>query len=485
MNSSYRSISTRTFTLICLLLLILRLWIGAITPLTETTEARYGEIARKMLETGNWVNLLNTYNSPFWAKPPLYAWLSAASMYFLGINEFALRLPSVIVSALSAFLVFITTKPELGKDKAAIATIILISSFGFFVASDTVMTDPTLLFAVTLGLCAWWKNHQENQPLWAYSFFVAIGLGMLAKGPLAIVLIGMPIFFYLLIHQEWKQFFAELPWIGGIFISLVAPGIWYVLAELKTPGFLEYFLLGEHIYRFIKPGWTGDLYGNAHTQTHGTIVLYALLALLPWSLVFIMRIIRPQKNLVKEIKTNRFKQFLTLWLVTQIIFFCLPANIIWPYYLPAAPAFAILCADQINWSPVTNKRIIFSSIGLTIALALLGTYMLKKYPENHLKSGKSVVEKYIEKSTKTPGELIYLSSKRLFSLEFYSSGKAQWIKSTNSLHDFLKNKKNFYLITSKEQFNELPSDIKSNFLIEDRYEKSALNLMLLIKNQTH
>lgn len=481
MSSSIRHISTRAFALICLSLLSLRLWIGAITPLTETTEARYGEIARKMLETGNWVNLLNTYDSPFWAKPPLYAWFSTASMHLFGINEFALRLPSVIVSGLSALLVYITTAPELGKNKATIATIVLISSFGFFVASDTVMTDPTLLFATTLGLCAWWKNHQKNQPAWAYTFFAAIGLGMVAKGPLAIVLIGMPIFLYLLIHKEWKQFFTEPPWIGGIFISIIAPGIWYVLAELKTPGFLKYFLLGEHVYRFIKPGWAGDLYGNAHIQAHGTIVMYALLALLPWSIFFIIRLITSRREFIQAIKINRFKQFLMFWFGTQIFFFCLPANIIWPYYLPAAPAFAILCADQINWSPSTNKRIIFGSVGLTVVLALLGTYMVKVYPEDYLKSGKSVVEKYIEESTKQPGELAYLSSKRLFSIEFYSSGKAKWIKSNESLQDFLKEKNNIYVITSREQFNEIPNELKTDLLIKNTDQESVLNLILLVK----
>ena len=109
MNSTIKSISFKTFIYICLSLIFLRLSMGGITPLTETTEARYGEIARKMLEVGNWVNLLNTYNSPFWAKPPLYAWLSASSMYLFGINEFAARLPSLIVSGLTAWLVYAIT----------------------------------------------------------------------------------------------------------------------------------------------------------------------------------------------------------------------------------------------------------------------------------------------------------------------------------------------------------------------------------------
>ena len=61
-------------------LLAMRLLLMWYVPLTDTTEARYAEIARKMLETGNWVTPLHDYAVPFWGKPPLFAWLSAASM---------------------------------------------------------------------------------------------------------------------------------------------------------------------------------------------------------------------------------------------------------------------------------------------------------------------------------------------------------------------------------------------------------------------
>ena len=60
---------------------------------------------------------------------------------------------------------------------------------------------------------------------------------------------------------------------------------WYGLAELRTPGFLEYFLVGEHWHRFTVPGWDGDRYGHAHVFARGTIWLFAALAALPWSLL--------------------------------------------------------------------------------------------------------------------------------------------------------------------------------------------------------
>ncbi|MEN3809069.1 phospholipid carrier-dependent glycosyltransferase, partial [Chromobacterium piscinae] len=71
-----------------LALLAIRLLAMWAIPLTDTTEARYAEIARKMLETGNWVTPLHDYGVPFWAKPPLSTWLSAASMGLFGVNEF-------------------------------------------------------------------------------------------------------------------------------------------------------------------------------------------------------------------------------------------------------------------------------------------------------------------------------------------------------------------------------------------------------------
>ena len=65
-------------------------------PSTILTEARYGEIARKMLETRQWIMPQFEYGVPF-GKPPLSTWLSAAGMVFLGVNEFAARLPSLLL----------------------------------------------------------------------------------------------------------------------------------------------------------------------------------------------------------------------------------------------------------------------------------------------------------------------------------------------------------------------------------------------------
>jgi 4-amino-4-deoxy-L-arabinose transferase-like glycosyltransferase len=283
--TAFKAVQQHSFLIVVgVWLVLLRMTTAAWIPLAETTEARYGEIARKMLETGNWVYLQDTYGAPFWAKPPMYAWLSATSMGIFGVNEFAARLPAILLGIATVYLVFATARRQLNTDLATRAALILATTFGFLVGMGAVMTDPSLVFCITLSLCSWWNFHTSGQRTWGLLFFAGIGAGLLAKGPLAIVLIGLPIFFYLLFYGGWIRALTALPWALGSVIGFLFPIAWYVLAEFKNPGFIEYFVLGEHIYRYLKPGWSGDLYGNAHSHPYGYIWVYAAIGLLPWSL---------------------------------------------------------------------------------------------------------------------------------------------------------------------------------------------------------
>jgi 4-amino-4-deoxy-L-arabinose transferase-like glycosyltransferase len=71
------------------------------------------------------------------------------------------------------------------------------------------------------------------------------------QGPLAIVLVGMPIFFWVLLRNGWKAMWQRLPWISGSLLMLAIALPWYLLAEYRTPGFLNYFIMGEHVSRFL------------------------------------------------------------------------------------------------------------------------------------------------------------------------------------------------------------------------------------------
>ena len=130
-------------------------------------------------------------------------------------------------------------------------------------------------------------------------FFVGLAIGLLAKGPLALVIALPPVAGWILLTSQWRRSWKSLPWITGTLLMLALALPWYLAAENKTPGFLDYFIVGEHWKRFTVRGWKGDLYGNAHSKTPGTIWLYLLLVTFPWCLGFFAVPFRRWRNVQK------------------------------------------------------------------------------------------------------------------------------------------------------------------------------------------
>ena len=289
----------------------------------------------------------------------------------------------------------------------------------------------------------------------------------------------MPIFFYLTIQGGWIKAIKELPWVGGICIGILLPSLWYVAAEIRTPGFIEYFVLGEHIYRFIKPGWAGDLYGFAHAQPKGMIWLYALLALMPWSIFLMLGFIKKPIKSLQSLRNNPLRAFLLCWALSHLIFFSLPANIIWPYYLPMAPAFAILFADLIGDKNILSKWLIYISTALMTLALLAGFYFVGFSSGIHIKSGKQMIQVWKNEQSDQSSQLHYFSNKRLFSLEFYSLGRATQIKSEEAIQAIINNESVDYLLINKDDLEKLPTNLLQHFTPINADDNSALHLILL------
>jgi len=266
------------------LLGLLRLASLGAYPLADMTEARYGNVARLMAETGDWITPQYTEGVPFWGKPPLSTWLAAISMKLFGINEFAARFPSLLMALAAMALVWQLGARQRSRDHALAAAMVLATSAVFFVSSGAVMTDPALLVGTTLSMSAFWQSINRSggagKP-WGYAFFIGLAIGLLAKGPVAMVLTALPIGAWVLLQRRWLHAWQRLPWVSGLVLTAFLSAPWYLLAEWNTPGFLNYFLVGEHWKRFTVPGWQGDLYGKAHSMPKGSIWLYGLLAALP------------------------------------------------------------------------------------------------------------------------------------------------------------------------------------------------------------
>ncbi len=175
-----------------IVLVIFRLLLTITIPLLDKTESRYAEIARIMWETNQWIVPEIDYGVPFWAKPPLSTWGSAASFIIFGVNEFAARFPSFL---LSIILIVITGKMVQKEGHSFyLPGFILLTMPEFLIHTGVVSTDTTLEFCITLMMISFWKTMKSDaKTYWNYVFFIALGFGFLAKGPLIMVLTFPPL----------------------------------------------------------------------------------------------------------------------------------------------------------------------------------------------------------------------------------------------------------------------------------------------------
>lgn len=410
-------------------------------PLFDTTEARYAEIARIMFETNNWITPQFDYNVPFWGKPPFHTWLSATGFTLVGVSEFSARLPHFLCGLMVIVLVFHFCRQHLSLYAALVAVLALVSSLGFIVSMGMVMTDTALLLTITLAMLSYWKAFaQGDRYFHGHLFFVSLALGMLVKGPVAIVLVGIALLLWALSTRNLKRAFTALPWISGTLLFVILTVPWYWLAEVKTPGFLEYFLLGEHFQRFVVSGWEGDLYGTAHDKPRGTIWLYWLVTAFPWSFLLIgggmWKVI---SSATRSSGHPLLTRYLVCFMLAPMMLFTLSGNILTAYVLPGFSAMAILIAQQFT----LNKRLLSGAVVTWVLLisVLLAYYQgaFNKTSEERLLTSKHFDFEHIP---------LYYWQERPFSARFYSNGTARLLETSDALQQVISSEPAFYLASA-------------------------------------
>ncbi len=367
---------------------LLRLLSLDAVPLTDHTEARYAEIARLMVVLGDWLSPHVTPTEVFWAKPPLATWGQALALQLFGFSAWAARLPALLwsVGALGALAWMLAG--TLSRLQVCVALVLLALSPLFFVSAGAVMTDATLSATVLWVHAAWWRVLQtEGSARTRAGRWLAFGLALalLTKGPAAAVLALLPI----LVHATWRRHWPVVatllrdPWSWLICLGAALP--WYVLAELKTPGFLNYFVLGEHVMRFIQPGWQGDRYGFAHAQPLGMIWLFTALAALPALLLLLLRglwwlfqRLMNRRNAAAGLdhaatqlsaQTAELRAFALCIALAPLLLFTFAHNLIWTYAMTALPGVAILTLCALPTAALAQARSWFLALALLIVFA--------------------------------------------------------------------------------------------------------------------
>ncbi|MEM1258436.1 MAG: glycosyltransferase family 39 protein [Bacteroidota bacterium] len=430
-----------------LLLLTFRLVVNGALPLMDKTEARYAEIARLMMASNDWIMPQIDYGLPFWAKPPLSTWLSALSFKWFGVSEFTARLPSFLLSVLMALM--------LGKYAQRqqlsfwLPVLIVFTIPQFFLHAGVVSTDTALSFSVVLVMLSFWETVTGNKHgYWKYLFFTGIGLGLLVKGPIVVLLTLPPLFVWVWLSRYFKRVWLLFPWFLGSAMVIIIAGSWYYIAEKQSPGFVDYFIVGEHFRRFFDSSWRGDKYGFPKSQPFGMIWVFLLVFALPWVQVVLAKTIKNRKTL----RYHPWVTFLLLWLVWTPLFFTISKSLIHPYILPVMVPLTLLVIFWWKGIKYRKMALAFAFAIPALAFAIFGYATISNKLEVYAKTDKYLIENV------RGSKPIFHFGKKSYSGQFYSKGRLRTIQ-LNEVKERLLGKEAFAIIIKNKDTSKIPETI--------------------------
>jgi dolichol-phosphate mannosyltransferase len=304
-------------------------------PLLEPDEGRYAEVAREMVATGDWV-VPRLHQKPFYDKPLLFYWLVGTSYRLFGVHEWAARLVPAVASWLTVLACYVLGRRLVGALPAFLSALALTVTIGFVQCGRVVILDSLLTLFVTLSLLTAHEavsGPRLCRPWWVASA-VCCALGVLTKGPVALVLLVPPV-----AAHAWLNRSPAGPrlrqWAGyvGLVFLLVAPS--YVAITVRDPRFAYHFFIDQHLVRFFLREY--------HVQPAWYYVPVLLVGCLPWSFLLVplgrwLLTASPEARAARPASLG----FLVLWCVWCVAFFSASSSKLPPYVLPAMPAIAIL-----------------------------------------------------------------------------------------------------------------------------------------------
>lgn len=356
-----------------------RLWILLALPLFASAashglwapdEPRYAEVAREVfVEPG--LLVMRLCGDLYPDKPPLLFWLAGLLGKLSNWSPFWMRLVSILATLGTAGLISRLAGRWWGAREAALAPALFLGTAMVTEIGGRLQIDPLLCFLILAALVLFEADGDDPERgapghRWRRRLAgVALGFGMLAKGPIAVLI-------PLMVLGVWRLSPAARPvprsttgrgfdWLAALFV--VAPvALWAGLAILSEPELAGPLLFGQHLGRLTEGGG-----GNHWAPPWQHLTTLPLLAL-PWTLVFVLGLGRAKDALRGRLSDSGLVRA-ALWFAVLFVFF----SVIPPkrnlYLLPAYPALALVAARAWTAGGATRfAKLARSSAPLVLAL---------------------------------------------------------------------------------------------------------------------
>ena len=302
------------------------------TGMLGPDEPRYAAIGQAMAQTSDWITP-QLWGKPWFEKPPLLYWMTAAAFKAGLGQDMAPRLPVVILSVGFLIYFFITLRREFGERTAFYSTAILATSAGWLAFSHIAVTDLPMSAAFAAAMLIAIRSTTVRESV---SAGVLLGFAVLAKGlvPLALFL---PAVWFL------RGRLRDLLVILGAAAVVALP--WYAAVTwINGPAFLQEFFWKHHLERYM----TGLL---LHERPFWFYLPVLVAGIFPWSPCLLLLFSKP-------IYSDRRVRFLAAWLAWGFVFFSLSRNKLPGYLLPLLPPLAALLGVALSKAQAGTAKMV-------------------------------------------------------------------------------------------------------------------------------
>jgi 4-amino-4-deoxy-L-arabinose transferase-like glycosyltransferase len=335
------------------------------TPFFDKGEPREALAVLDIVHGGDWlVPLKRATEIP--SKPPLFHWSAAVASSIAGrLNEATIRFPSALYATLGVLLIYALGRKLFAAQIALLGGGILATILVYANQALSARVDMTLCFFVTLSLVIFYSLYREflTRGLWYYAFYAVVGIGILAKGPLGVLLPGLVAGIFLVAKKRW-DFLAKLSFHPGTILTLLLGAGWYAIAVTRGgEGFVDRQLLQENLSRFFG--------GSGHSHPVYYYIPYLFSQSVPWSLFLPFAL---WDAFAQGLLSDDDSLFLKLWFLVMFVFFSVSAGKRAVYLLPLYPPLSLVLASWFHQQGTASgaRSLVYRSIAIVvIAFGLL------------------------------------------------------------------------------------------------------------------
>src|SRR5450432_2382780 len=267
--------------------------------LMDDVDAVQAQIARNMLQSGDWVTA-RLDGVAYLEKSPLKYWMMAVCFGIFGVHDWAARIPIALSTVLLCWVTARFGAWAFGRRVGLQAGLVLATSVGLFLFTRILIPDVMLTLTIALwGMMRALEEEERHPAAWAMAMWAAMGAGLLLKGliaaafPVATGLLYLGLTKQLLAARTWRR--LQVVW--GMLLALGIAAPWHVLATLRNPpyfdftmhsekgayhGFFWFYFINEHLLRFLNLRYPRDY----NVVPRAWFWLFHFLWLFPWSMYF-------------------------------------------------------------------------------------------------------------------------------------------------------------------------------------------------------